>query len=398
MRKLWDMRTLCNKLGAKRNALVLLGLLIIFVAGLYSVNRFFGRDNETRLIVLSEKRDNGALIASPNTSFRIESVTKQRNTFPIYNFSIADDNTVLLNRMQDSFTGIKLSLLRMNDNEVKDITQNTGYGITITPDRTQAIFTKYGSSEHDYHAYAYDWKSNELKQLGKEQFFNRQFIRNDTYIGFDEKYIKEVQLTTGKEQSIASIEEIRARISKHNGNIKISEDMFLPDHFVIDSNQYQMYFTAYTAQNHVQLYHMPLQANQDNNDDDKMLVDMQQIDQVSLLADGNIILLGEVDNSYGLYLYDKREKQLKLLKKGNILGFDLDAQSSRLAYLQILDNQKGSNELHVTYLKGDAFEADTVIYRNIQDFIKMNWFDNNLFVGGSSMDASELYRFTFKVW
>ena len=174
--------------------------------------------------------------------------------------------------------------------------------------------------------------------------------------------------------------------------------MFLPDHFVIDSNQYQMYFTAYTAQNHVQLYQMPIQANQDNNDDDKMLVDMQQIDQVSLLADGNIILLGEVDNSYGLYLYDKREKQLKLLKKGNILGFDLDAQSSRLAYLQILDNQKGSNELHVTYLKGDTFEADTVIYRNIQDFIKMNWFDNNLFVGGSSMDASELYRFTFKVW
>lgn len=398
MRKLWDMKILLDKLGAKRNALVLVGLLILFVAGLYSVNRFFVQENETRLVVLSEKRDNGALIASPNTSFRIESVTKQRNTFPIYNFSIADDNTVLLNRMQDSFTGIKLSLLRMNDNEVKDITKNTGYGVTITPDRTQAIFTKYGSSEHDYHAYAYDWKSNKLKQLGKEQFFKRQFIRNDVYIGFDEKHIKEVQLTTGKEQSIASIEQIKTRIMKHNGNIKTSEYMFLPNNFVIDNNQYQMYFTAHTAQDHVQLYQMPLHADQNNNYDDKMLVDMQQIDQISLLDNGKIIILGEVDNSYGLYLYDKRDEQLKLLKKGNILGFDLDAQSSRLAYLQILDNQKGSNELHVTYLKGDAFHSDTVIYRNIQDFIKMNWFEDNLFVGGTSMDASELYRFTFKVW
>lgn len=377
-----------------RNLFVLFGLLLVFIVGLYSINFIFEQNSETRLVILPEKHNNEALIASPNTSFRIQSATKQRNSFAMYNFFAADANTVLLNRMQSSFTGIKLSMLHMDDNEVKDVAQNTGFEVAFTPDRQQAVFTRYGSNEKEYQIYAYDWKKNKTQELEQDAAYMREFISNDTYIGFDGSGFNKVNIVTGEIQSLFNLEEISSRISKLAGTKSKSEIIPIPETMMMSPSHREMYMIAILHENQEQLYQFSLE----DPDKDEALAPIQLIEQYTLLQDGDFIILGEVDDTHGLYLYDKGSRQYKLLKKGDIGGYDYDPGSSRIAYLQTLDNQKVKNELHAAYVKDDSLHSDTVIYRNIQDFFKMSWLEDNLFVGGSSMEASEIYRFTFRVW
>ncbi|MNJ56453.1 hypothetical protein D3C77_520000 [compost metagenome] len=203
-----------------------------------------------------------------------------------------------------------------------------------------------------------------------------------------------MNLTNGEIQSIFSLEEMSSRISKRTGYKNKNEVMPIPESMIMDSNHHEMYMIVILDEDHEQLYRFSLEDHKN----DEVFASMQLIQQFTLLGNGDFIILGEVNDTYGLYLYEKGSNQYKLLKKGNISSFDFDTGTSRLAYLQMLDNQKGKNELHVAYVREDSLHSDTVIYRNIQDVIKMSWFDDNLFVGGSSMEASEIYRFTFRIW
>lgn len=388
------MSDLWKWIKGKRNLLVLSGLLLIFVAGLYSINFLFEQDSEPRLVVLKEKRNSGTLIASPNTSFRIESATKQRNSYPMYDFFVADSNTVLLNRMHSSYTGIKLSVLRMDDNEVKDVSKNTGYGVAFTPDRNHAIFTRYGLGDNENHTYAYDWNSGELKQIGQDDVYTRFFIDNNTYVGFNGVNFKKVDITSDKKENIFSLEKLQSRIAKLS-KVNVKRGVFpFAESVVVDAAQSNMYMIAQLDEENDGLYRLSLQDDKD----DELLVSMSRIDQYIKLNDGDILISGMRDNTLGLYLYERQHKQFTLLKKGDILSFDLDQETSRLAYVEMLDDQMSKNELHAVYLKDGAFHSDTIIYRNIKDFIKVTWLGDDLFVGGSSLDSSEIYRFTFSVW
>ena len=64
--------------------------------------------------------------------------------------------------------------------------------------------------------------------------------------------------------------------------------------------------------------------------------------------------------------------------------------------MNTLEDQK--NELHIAFLNDQSLSSDTVIYRNINHFIKLKWFEEELFLVTSSTSKSELYRFSFKAW
>lgn len=63
-----------------------------------------------------------------------------------------------------------------------------------------------------------------------------------------------------------------------------------------------------------------------------------------------------------------------------------------------MDNQNQKSELHVAYLNDSKLSSDTVIYRNIDNFTNLKWNNDELFAVGSTMDKSELYRFSFRAW
>lgn len=388
------MNYLWEWIRGKGNLLVLSGLLLVFIVGLYSINFIFEQDFETRLVILPQQQNGGALIASPNTSFRVESATKQSNSFPMYDFFVADSNTVLLNRMQSSYTGIKLSVLHMDDNEVKDVSKNTGYGLAFTPDRKQAVFTQYGSSGNDNYAYVYDWNSGELEQFGQDNAYFREFIDSSTYIGFDGVNFVEGSLDSDEQKNLFTLEELQLRIARLSGNVKEDDVLLYPEITMTDSNNQYMHMLVQLDENNMALYRLSLQ----DDEKDAIIARMSEIYQYIVLSNGDFLISGMLDNTFGLYLYEGQDEQFTLLKKGDILDFDFDEQTSRLAYVQMLDNQMGKNELHAVYLQDKAFKSDTIIYRNIQDLIKVTWLGDDLFVGGSSLDSSGIYRFTFSVW
>ena len=122
----------------------------------------------------------------------------------------------------------------------------------------------------------------------------------------------------------------------------------------------------------------------------------EEIQQFRVLKNGDILVQGTVNKVPGLFIYQAASKRFDLLMKGNIWSFDLNEDESRIAYFTALENQK--NELHMAYLDGDKLLSDTVVYRNIDNFVNLKWNGDNLFVVSSSMEKSEIYRFTFRAW
>jgi hypothetical protein len=134
----------------------------------------------------------------------------------------------------------------------------------------------------------------------------------------------------------------------------------------------------------------------EKNPDVSLYLRSQDIQQYHLLKNGDMIFQGEVNQVQGLYRYQVENNKLSLLAKGTFWNFDLSADESRIAYLNTLENQK--NELHIAFLNDQSLSSDTVIYRNINNFIKLKWFGEELFLASSTVSKSELYRFSFKAW
>ncbi|MEK3786531.1 hypothetical protein [Paenibacillus sp. FSL K6-1230] len=132
-----------------------------------------------------------------------------------------------------------------------------------------------------------------------------------------------------------------------------------PDSITISKDQASIFMVVYLGQGNEAIYRYALQDAKD----DELFIRAEEILQYSLLNNGDIMLMGRVDGTRGLFLYDS-----------------------------------SNNELHVTYLRNDTLQSDTIIYRNVQDFYQLTWLEDSLFVAGSTRDTSEIYRFTFKVW
>ncbi|ASA19803.1 hypothetical protein [Paenibacillus donghaensis] len=381
-------------LRSKRDILLLSGLLLLFVIGLYSINGLFYKiDSKTRLNILPENLVSAPLNLALDSSFRIESATKQSNGFSMYSFWAVDSNSVIFNRMQPSYTGIKLSMLFMDDNEVKDIETNSNLGVGISADRKKIIYTGYESGKNEPEVYSYEWKSGASEKLNQDQAYYRVFVGDNKYISFDGFFFNEVDLTTKKITKLLTLDTIGSEFSHFTENDSLNETIAHPESMTTSEDKNYMYMMIHFGENNEGIYRYSL-----NGGDSEIFTHAEQIYQYSLYKDESILLLGQVNGTRGLYLYDSQYKQYKLLKKGSFLGFEIDKDGSRIAYMEMLENQRDKNELHVAYLKNDELQSDTVIYRNIQDFNKMSWFENSLFVGGSSLSTSEIYRFTFRMW
>ncbi|WP_233426144.1 hypothetical protein [Paenibacillus massiliensis] len=375
--------------------LILAGLLLFFVSGLYGISGLFtALTTKARLTILPESLVSQPLTPPSDSAFLLESATKQSNRFPMYGFWVADSNTILFNSIYSSYQGIKLSLLRMDDNAVQDLVTNTDYGVDFTYDRTKIIYTRYKQGSRSPETFSYDWKSGESETLGQDQAYKRVFLNENVYVGYDDTGYKEVDLSSGKERKLFTHEELAFRMSQFDASESDNGMMANPDSITISKDQASIFMVVYLGQGNEAIYRYALQDAKD----DELFIRAEEILQYSLLNNGDIMLMGRVDGTRGLFLYDSSNKEYKLLKKGDFLGFEWDESRSRLAYLQILDEQRSNNELHVTYLRNGTLQSDTIIYRNIQDFYQLTWLEDSLFVAGSTRDTSEIYRFTFKVW
>ncbi|MEY8743948.1 hypothetical protein AB9M62_31800 [Bacillales bacterium AN1005] len=375
-----------------RDRLMLFGLLIVFACGIFGIGSLFSIGNlKPRTVILPSEQFNSALAPPPSSTIQIESATKIPNDFGIYDFDVVDRNTLVVNGPEKSYTGLKLSLLSLDDNKVKDIGGNTDYGVFLSPDRKKLVYSQYRSGQVQRITFGYDLSTEERSKFGQDNSYYRMFVGNNTYIGQDELAFSQMNMSTGKARVIYTHQELMSMLTDASDVKNASDTFIVMDAFEVSPDLKQAYILVMLKDSFA-IYRISLEDDHEVT----MVMKMKDIQQFRLLKNGDMIVQGEDNNVQGLYRYNAEQGQLHLLLKGTYWNFDLDADESRLAYVIPMDNQ--NNEVHIAYLNDNELSSDTVIYRNIENFMKLKWNDDELFVVGSSLDKSELYRFSFRAW
>ncbi|WP_440116788.1 hypothetical protein [Paenibacillus sp. QZ-Y1] len=375
-----------------RDRLMLSGLLIAFVGGIFGIGSLFSIGNlKPRTVILPSEQFNSRLAPPPSSTIQIESATKIPNDFAIYDFDVVDRDTLVVNGPDHSYSGLQLFLLNLDDNQVKDIGGNTDYGVALSPDRKKLIYSQYRAGQTRRTIFEYDIESGERRKLGNDNSYYRQFVGNNTYIGQDDLTLKQMDLSTGKKRVLYTHKELLTRVTGMSEAKSPSDTFIIMDVFEVSQDMKQVYILA-MLKDKFTIYGVSLEDDREV----KTYMTMKDIQQFRPLKNGDMIIQGEVDNVQGLYRYRAEQDQLDLLVKGTSWNFDLAADESHIAYVRSIENQK--NEVHIAYLNDSKLSSDTVIYRNIDNFIKLKWINDELFVVGSSTEKSELYRFSFRAW
>lgn len=374
--------------------LLLAGLLLLFVGGIYGISALYelGRASNYRTVILPAGQPPSSLAEIPGTTFKIESVFRQSFDFPIYNIQAVDRNKVLINRPDDpnSFSGIKLSLLAIDEKEVKDIASNVEFDFTLSPDKRKLIYGKFGSNWSEMTMNVYQLDSGEQTTFNSKNLFTISFIDNNTFVGLDSNHLNLVISRNGTQQTLYDYEEMTELIAGASGAQQSSDVIFFSI-YQVSLDKQGIYFLAQINEGYG-LYRFGLDTSEDVTE----IVTAEDIQQFFELGDGKFIIQGTVDGKTGIYIYDLSTSSFTLLAEGPIWNMALDDDLTRLGYFSAQDNQ--NNELHVAYLENGALLSDTVIYRNIDNLQLMRWHGNDLFLIGGDYENSELYRFTLNAW
>ncbi|MGG4401706.1 hypothetical protein NSQ20_05535 [Paenibacillus sp. FSL K6-1122] len=377
-----------------RDRLMLSGLLIAFVSGIFGIGSLFSLGNlKPRTVILPSEQFNNRLAPPPSSTIQIESATKIPNDFAIFDFEVLDRNTIIFNQPEFSYSGLKLSLLHLDDKEVKNIAANTDYGVTISPDHKKIIYSQYRAGQTQKTTYEYIIQSGERRKLPYDNSYYRVFVGNESYIGQDDLLFKQVDLSQGTSHVIYTNEELMSMFTGPKQG-KGSSDTFIVMDVLQVSEDHQQFYILVMLKDKYAIYRVSLEDEHEV----KAYAAMEDIQQYKLLKNGDMLIQGTMNKVQGLYRYHAAEEQYDLLLQGSIWSFDLDADESRIAYFFPMDSQNQKNELHVAYLNDSKISSDTVIYRNIDNFISLKWNDDELFAVSSSVDKSEMYRFSFRAW
>ncbi|PRA02750.1 MULTISPECIES: hypothetical protein [unclassified Paenibacillus] len=377
-----------------RDRLMLSGLLIAFVGGIFGIGSLFSIGNlKPRTVILPSEQFNSRLAPPPSSTIQIESATKIPNDFAIFDFEVVDRNTIILNQLESSYSGLQLSLLHLDDNEVKSIASNTDYGVAISPDHKKIIYSQYRAGQAQKTTYEYVIESGERRKLPNDNSYYRVFTGNESYIGQDDLSFKQVDLSKGTNQVIYTYDELMGMFTGPRQGKGSSDTFIVMDVLQVSEDLKQFYMLVMLKDNYA-IYRVSLEDEHEV----KAYAAMEDIQQFKLLKNGDMLIQGTMNKVQGLYRYRAAQEQYDLVLQGSIWNFELDADESRIAYFYPMDNQNLKNELHIAYLNDSKFSSDTVIYRNIDNFINLKWKDDELFAVGSTMDKSEMYRFSFRAW
>lgn len=377
-----------------RDRLMLSGLLIAFVSGIFGIGSLFSLGNlKPRTVILPSEQFNSRLAPPPSSTIQIESATKIPNDFAIFDFEVVDRNTIILNQSEPSYSGLQLSLLHLDDNEVKNIASNTDYGVAISPDHKKIIYSQYRAGQAQKTSYEYVIESGKRRKLPNDNSYYRVFVGNESYIGQDDLLFKQVDLSQGTSHIIYTHEELMDMFTGPKQG-KSSNDTFIVMDVLQVSEDLRQFYMLVMLKDKYAIYRVSLEDGHEV----KAYAAMDDILQFKLLKNGDMLIQGTMNKIQGLYRYRAAQEQYDLVLKGSIWNFELDADESRVAYFFPMDNQNQKSELHVAYLNDSKLSSDTVIYRNIDNFTNLKWNDDELFAVGSTMDKSELYRFSFRAW
>jgi hypothetical protein len=376
-------------LGNYRHFMLLGLLLLIFILGFYGLSSIYALSSiDSRTVVLNSSQFNTSLTSRNTEAFEIKAVTKLTNSYPIFDLQVQDHNKVILNVPDHSVSGFKIAMLHLDNNQLSVIAENVEYEITLTPDAKQLIYSKLGNGWESLGTNVYSLELNkDLKQLRDNNSYSKFFIDHERYLGLSGSDIILTNISTGEIQQLITYDQLLELIGTATGSSNLNEITIRWD-IIQKAGQNKVYFLA-DLNSSFGIFEMDLK----NTSKVKLVTSGKEINQFLVMNNGDLVLQGKINNTDGLFLYNQEAGQFKLLKEGIITNYAMQSDESRIAYFMLNSNQTG--DLHAAYLDNGSLDSDTVIYQNIQSVQTMKWHEDDLFVTGSQLSKSEIYRFTF---
>ncbi|QQZ59121.1 hypothetical protein JI735_20730 [Paenibacillus sonchi] len=376
--------------GNFRQYIILSLLLLAFILGFYGLGGIYALSSiSSRTVVLENSEFNTSLTSRVPEIFEIKGVTKLTNDFPIYDLQVLDHNNVIFQVPDtNSFSDAKIAELHLDNNQLSDIAENAGYGMILTPDAKQLIYTKAENIDGNSKIYMYNLElKKETKQIGNYLSYYQLFIDNERYFGFTGSEFTLNNVTTSKVQQLLSYDQLLQLLADASGSSNLKGITIIAE-LTQKANQDEVYLLA-DINNKSVIFAL----NLNNTNKVKLVAQGEQIGQFLVMKNGNLLVQGKIENKDGLFLYNQGTGKYKLLQEGFITNLALHSDESRIAYFLVNSNQM--SDLHTVNLDNESLNSDTVIYRNIPSVQTMKWYQDDLFISGSQLNKSEIYRFTF---
>lgn len=363
----------------------------VFVLTFYMLSNSFIDTTKSKTIILDKSIfDDNTL--RPELKLVVESLDKFSSPYHIWNINILDSTSLLFNTLEDRGKGgsFGIQLLNIVNKTVHQIVNENAYTFSPSPDGKSLLYNTINATKETQ---IYDLEKQEVVKSFKGT--GHQILPDgNRYIGMDGDNLFIQEIESGMKKNIISLS---AFYEKQKGPQEIYESIndikvkYYLGHtkykFSIDGNK--VYFLAPYG-NGVAIYMLDL-----NNDNSLEVLSTGFVVDFTLLNSRNLMLRGNINGEEGIFIYNTEDKTYKTITKGNIYYFDITSDG-KLAY--ILQNTKGSNELHIAYYDGEVIKSDEIIYidTNYVTFIGWTKGGNQLYYVSDNIGRSEILRFNFK--
>ncbi|WP_273226989.1 hypothetical protein [Geosporobacter ferrireducens] len=367
----------------------------VFVFTFYILSNSFIDTTKSKTIILDKSIfDDNTL--RPELKLVVESLDKFSSPYHILNINILDSNSLLYITLEDrekrgSFreNSLSLQLLNIVNKTAHQIVNENAYSFSSSPDGKILLYTTGNDTRETQ---IYDLEKQEVVKSFKGT--GHQILPDgNRYIGMDDDNLFIQEIESGMKKNIISLSAFYEKqkgtqeINKSINGINLKHLISTKYKFSIDGNK--VYFLASYGDG-VAIYMLDL-----NNDNSLEVLSTGFVVDFTLVSSRNLMLRGNINGEEGIFIYNTEDKTYKTIIKGNIYYFDITSDG-KLAY--ILQNTKGSNELHIAYYDGEMIKSDEIIYidTNYVTFIGWTKGGNQLYYVSDNISRSEILRFNFK--
>ncbi len=363
----------------------------VFVLTFYILSNNFTDTTKPKTIILDKSifEDN---TLRPELKLVVESLDKFSSPYHIGNINILDSTSLLFTPLEDRGKGgfFSIQLLNIVNKTVHQIVNENAYTFSPSPDGKSLLYNTINATRETQ---IYDLEKQEVVKSFKGT--GHQILPDgNRYIGMDEDNLFIQEIESGMKKNIISLS---AFYEKQKGTQEIYESInginvkyyLRPTDYKFSIDGNKVYFLA-SYGNGVAIYMLDL-----NNDNSLEVLSTGFVVDFTLVSSRNLMLRGNINGEEGIFIYNTEDKTYKTIIKGNIYYFDITSDG-KLAY--ILQNKKGSNELHIAYYDGEMIKSDEIIYidTNYVTFIGWTKGGNQLYYVSDNIGRSEILRFNFK--
>lgn len=340
-------------------------------------------------------------ISSGKNGIDITKVTKLDVPYPIVEPDILNNNSLIFTSYNITGTESSISILDFNNNDLSVLKidgRSNLYGIRVSPDGGKLLVNAERKNSAPQNCLIlYDMESSKVLNILYDATDAEWFPDGSGFIGISAKNIFHYTLK-GSRKDIISGSDILKKCDPETYKSISQKGEYVTFKYIYDiklsADGNRIYFKYNNG-----LYNLDIKNGKLSNI--KLMEGDGSIDKYIPLNNGNILFIrNAISGNSGMYIYDSKSKIIRNLLHGNIKLFDVSRDNKRIAYEYeptYEDNKEvdRSDMIYAAYLDGYELVSPKVICREYSDYAKWSIDGKNLFVFGSRLGGTRIYKFAF---